>query len=90
MAVRIPYPTDTPWGSQISSFTSQVARTQGIGQRIMDALNSMAHDGAGPFDQLEAELKLAEGDGILLYQTMNVAQQALIGIDVAPLDQGLN
>ena len=89
MAARVPYPTDTPWGVQVSNYAAAVARAQALGTRLMDALNSMGHDGAGPFDDLEAELKLAAGDGILLYQTVNVAQQALAAIDIAPINQGL-
>jgi hypothetical protein len=89
MAVRNSYPLDTQWGSQIANYASAVARAQALGGRLMGALNSMAADGAGPFDDLEAELKLEPGDGILLYQTVNVAQQALAAIDIAPIDQGI-
>jgi hypothetical protein len=88
MAVRIAYPTDTPWGSQVAAYASAVTRAQALGARLMGALNSMGHDGAGPFDDLEAELGLEAGLGIELYQTVNVAQQALAAIDIAPVDQG--
>ena len=90
MAARVPYPTDTPWGSKIATYAASVAQAQAQGARLLQALNSMCADGAGPFDDLEAELNLAEGQGMPLYQTVNVAQQDLAAIDIAPVDQGLN
>ena len=88
MAARVPYPTTNVWASQVAGFASAVSRAQALGARLIDALNSMAGDGAGPFDELEAELELAEGNGILLYQFVNEANEALAAINIAPIDQG--
>jgi hypothetical protein len=88
MAARIPYQANTPWSSQVAQFAGAVSRAQAIGARLIDVLNSMGHDGAGPFDDLEAELGLAPGDGILLYQTVNEANEALAAINIAAVDQG--
>lgn len=88
MADRVPYPLNTPWGAQVAEYASLVAQAQALGARLLAALNSMASGGAGPFDDMETEMNLEEGNGILLYQFVNVGVQALEGIDVSPIDQG--
>ena len=85
---RVSFPINTPWGSQVAEFASLIARSQALGARVMDAMNSMAAGGAGPFDALEAELNMEAGNGILLYQVINVANQQVAEVDVSRIDQG--
>ena len=85
---RVPFPINTPWGAQIAEFASLIARSQALGARVMDALNSMAGGGAGPFDALEAELSLEAGTGMTFYQVVNTANNRVAEVEIARIDQG--
>ena len=88
MADRVPYPINTPWGAQVAEYASLVAQAQALGARLLAALNSMVAGGAGPFDDMEGEMNLQEGNGMPLYQHINTSVQSLEQIDVSPIDQG--